>query len=436
MTAGGTQIWERGALDTSADPFPSGGTNTTVTGVDATTVTTSFLGTLITTVNIEDGDFFQIDRDGNGTGDVGFEFDTGPEFLINVNVQSANPQVPQDGDTFTVDGFAFQFDTGSVIVVTAQNGGQITDGTTLTISDNAATPSTVTFEFDNNTQHRRQRADHVQSDQQSAAIVNAIITSVARVPNFGVQAVQLQGTFRLTLIGESPTAGATTNATGITILGQPGVAGTAVAVRWRKRTSLRPKSATAIATAVNATPGLVFQAGAAGNRAEFCERAHGGFHGRPQSADLHRRTGWPAPSIASACRSPSWLTIRVWKSPTASTGGRRFGDQRDATGHHRVLDAVPPPAAQPEYVCLSYGTPPQIGAVGIPDCPLQSGGSAPGGSIRGMAFVGRQLYAVTDTGGLFRIASGGGGCVQRRLSPSTSRTTLMVRRASCKRSTT
>ncbi len=50
-------------------------------------------------VNIEDGDFFQVDRDANGVGDVGFEFDTGPEFLIYVNAfNAANPAVPQDGD--------------------------------------------------------------------------------------------------------------------------------------------------------------------------------------------------------------------------------------------------------------------------------------------------------------------------------------------------
>ncbi len=68
-----------------------------------------------------------------------------------------------------------------------------------------------------------------------------------------------------------------------------------------------------------------------------------------------------------------------------------------------LLEPVPPPAPQPVFVCTSLGTPPQIGAPGVPDCPLQTGGAAPGGSITGIAFLGPQMYAVTDTGGLFRI---------------------------------
>ena len=280
LTAGGTQIWERGALNTAADPFPSGGTNTTVTGVDATTVSTSILGTPITTANVEDGDFFQIDRDANGIGDIGFEFDTGPEFLINVNsFNAANPQVPQDGDTFTVDGIAFEFDTGSVIVVTAQNGGQLTDGTTLTISDNAATPSTVTFEFDNNNNTAGNVPITFSQTSNQQAIINAIITSIAGVPNFGVQAVQLQGTNRLTLIGESLTGGATTNATGITIVGQPGVAGAAVRGPGGGELIPQIKSAQRLPTTVNTLPGLVFQAGAAGNRLNFAGALTADFAG-------------------------------------------------------------------------------------------------------------------------------------------------------------
>jgi hypothetical protein len=40
---------------------------------------------------------------------------------------------------------------------------------------------------------------------------------------------------------------------------------------------------------------------------------------------------------------------------------------------------------------------------GTPHCPLPVGTPAPGGSVMGMAFVGPQLYSVTDTGGLFRV---------------------------------
>ena len=409
LTAGGTQIWQRGVLDTTADPFPSGGTNTTVTGVDATTVTTDTLGNLVTIVNIEDGDFFQIDRDGNGVGDVGFEFDTGPEYLIAVNTfNAANPQVLRDGDRFTVDGIVFEFDTGSVIVVTAQNGGQLTDGTLLTITDNAATPSTVTFEFDNNATTAGNVPITFNQTSNQQAIVNAIISAIAGVPNFGVQAVQLPGTNRLTLIGESPNSGAATNATGIAVMGQPGVAGAAIAVPVEENDT-EDLIGAAIAGAVNTTAGLLFQAGAAGIRVNFAGALTADFTGVSNPAIF------TADGVAGTL-NPFRLPIPFLVDDTSQEIADRVyqtivgtGISATLQGSSVLLDAVSPPAAQPEFICISYGTPPQIGAPGIPDCPLLSGGSAPGGSITGIAFVGRQLYAVSDTGGLFRVTSGAGG---------------------------
>ena len=37
------------------------------------------------------------------------------------------------------------------------------------------------------------------------------------------------------------------------------------------------------------------------------------------------------------------------------------------------------------------------------DSPLRIAGAAPGGTITGIAFVGSTMYAVTNTGGLFRV---------------------------------
>jgi len=307
-----------------------------------------------------------------------------------------------------VDGFAFEFDTGSVLIVTAQNGGQLTDGTVLTISDNAATPQTVIFEFDNdnNTAGNVPIVFNQTSNQQ--AIIGAIISAIAGVPNFGVQAVQLPGTNRLTLIGESATAGAVTNATGIAIAGQPGVSGGAVAIPVEENFTAQGVGA-AIATAVNANAGLVFRAGAAGNRLNFAGALTADFSNIRNPAIF---TAVGVPGTISPFRLPIPFLVsdtsvdiadRVYQALIAANLN---ASQLGATV---LLDSVPPPAAQPVFVCTSYGTPPQIGAPGIPDCPLQSGGAAPGGSITGMAFIGPQMYAVTDTGGLFRIASQFGG---------------------------
>ncbi len=365
--------------------------------------------------NIEDGDYFGVDRDADGRSDIGFEFDTGPEFLINVNAANqANPQVPQDGDTFTVDGFAFEFDTGSVIVVTAQNGGQLNDGTTLTISDNAATSSTVTFEFDNNNTTAGNVPIPFNQTANQQAIVSAIITAIAGVPNFGVQAIQLPGTNRITLLGESVTGGATTNATGIQIVGQPGVSGAAVQVPIEETYAAalvvtEDEVGQAIATALNATAGLTFQTGAAGDRLNFMGALTADFSGMNNPfvftpdglPGTLNRFRLPVPFLVSD--NAQDIADRVYQVVTGAS------ISVSETGPTVLLEPVPPPASQPVFVCNSYGTPPQIGAIGIPDCPLQSGGAAPGGTLTGMAFIGPELYAVSNTGGLFRIANGGGG---------------------------
>jgi len=413
LRAGGTQIWQRGVLETSADPFPSGGSNTTVTGVEATSTDTSLTGAVI--ANIEDGDFFEVDRDGDGRGDVGFEFDTGPEFLINVNSNNvANPQVPQDGDIFTVDGYLFEFDTGSVILVTAQNGGQLVDGTTLTISDAAATSSTVTFEFDNDNITAGNVPITFNQTFNAQAIVSAIMSAIAGVPNFGVQAVQLRNTNRITLLGESTTSGVTTNAPGISILGRPGVTGATTPVPIEETYTTQAvvtqeEVGQAIATALNATEGLSFQTGAAGNRLNFVGALTADFAGMSNPLVFTpdgmpgtlNRLRLPVPFLVSD--NSQEIADRVYQ---ALIGASISASQTSSTV---LLESVPPPASQPVFVCNSYGTPPQIGATGIPDCPLQSGGAAPGGSITGMAFIGNQLYAVTNTGGLFRIANSSGG---------------------------
>ncbi len=408
VSAGGTQIWERGLLNTNMDRFPAGGTNTTVTGIDATSVTLSAAGNLVTQVNIEDEDFFFVDRDGNGTGDQGFEFDSGPEFRITVSsANAANPLVPQDGDTFTVDGVPFQFDTGSVIVVTAQNGGQLVDGAVLTLTDNAATPQTVTFEFDNDNDAGGNIPIPFNQTSNQQAIISAIMAAIAGVPNFGVQAVQLPGTNRLTLIGESATAGATTDAAGIAIVGQPGVTGGAIAVPVEETFSAAEVGA-AIAAAVNADPGVAFWAGAAGNRLNFAGALDADFS-NIRNPGIFFQTG------QAGTRLPLVLPIPFLVSDTAADIADRVhmglagaNLSVSQTGTTVLLTPPPPPSAQPRFVCVSLGTPPQIGAPGIPDCPLPTGGAAPGGNITGIAFVGPQLYAVTDTGGLFRIANAAG----------------------------
>jgi len=415
LSAGGTQVWQRGTLDTERDEIPSGGSNTTVGGVDATVQVTDPLGNVSWLANVEDADFFGVDRNGDGQVDTSFEFDTGPEFLISVNANNAaNPQLPQDGDTFTVDGYTFEFDTGSVILVTALNGGNLTDGTTLTITNNAPTPQSTTFEFDSDNINAGNPIPFSRTDNQTR-IANSIITAITNA-GFGVQAMLLPGTTnRITLIGESTTDGAATNETGITILGRPGVSGNAIPVFIEETYAagvvvtvdeVGQAVATAVADARLVDPSIAFQAGAAGNRLNFMGALAADFstvrnpaiftpRGVPGTINQFRL---PVPFLVSDTTRD--IADRVYQAVTEASLNA------SQTGSTVLLE--PAPAAQPVFVCNSFGTPPQIGAPGVPDCPLQSGGTAPGGSITGMAFIGPQLYAVTNTGGLFRITEQGG----------------------------
>lgn len=411
LRAGGTQKWQRGTLDTERDEIPSGGSNTTVGGIDATSEQTDALGNVSWVANVEDGDYFGVDEDGDGLADTSFEFDTGPEFVISVN--AGNQIIGLDGETVTVDGFAFELDTGSVIVVTAQNGGQLTDGTTLSISNDAPTSQPLTFEFDNdNTTVASVPIPFRQTDN-LASIMSAIITAIAGA-NFGVQALQVPGTNAITLIGESPLTGVTTDATGILIDGQVGVASGAVRVPIEETyvagefvtpDQIGSAIATAVAEASLISP-LPFEAGAFGDRLNFMGGLAVTFSGKTNLVAF-------TPDGVPGTLRPDRLPVPFLVSDTTQDIADRVyqaltGASLDASQTGTTITLEPVPAAQPVFVCNSFGTPPQIGAPGTPDCPLQTGGAAPGGSITGMAFIGPQLYTVTNTGGLFRITERGG----------------------------
>ncbi len=57
-----------------------------------------------------------------------FEFNSGPEVRYTYSPQTGI--YVRDGDTFLLDGLAYEFDTGSVIVVDALNGNGVVDGET------------------------------------------------------------------------------------------------------------------------------------------------------------------------------------------------------------------------------------------------------------------------------------------------------------------
>ena len=414
LVAGGTQVRDRGALDTTVDAFPDAGGNTMLTGVDATIIDED--GT--TWFAVEDGDIFHIDQTGDGFPDVTFEFDSGPEFYFNVDPTGPNPLTLLDGDTFIVDGVPFEFDTGSVLTVEAQSGNQLADGGRFIISDDAPSPTTAVFEFDNdgNVTSGAWGIPFTALDNQQS-ILTRIVNTINSVPNFTVQAVQLPGTNRITLLRESPTAGVVLDAPGIGLFGQPGVAPNAIRIPIEEIWTVE-EIGRSISQVIDGTQPGGFQAGAEGNRVNFLGAQDVNFDGvvNPVFSDLNPAVSPPLPTGTPGTNNPLAFPVPFLATDNPQEIAARVhaavvsaGFSATLSGANVILDPVAPPEIQPTFISINLGTPPLLGAIGIPDSPLRSGALAPGGLIKGMAFVGQELYTVTDTGSVFRVANAAGG---------------------------
>ncbi|MCH5372415.1 MAG: PPC domain-containing protein, partial [Planctomycetes bacterium] len=349
---------------------------------------------------------------GDSVPDVTFEFDTGPEFYFDVS--TANPAAPRvlvDQDSFIVDGVQFEFDTGTVLEVNATSAAQLADGGTIQIWDNAPNPTTHTFEFDNDGNYGANIPITFTANETQQSIISKIIAAINNAPNFRVRAQQLPNFNRITLTGESPTSASIVNAAGVAGFGQPGVAGAAVRIPVEE-TSTVDEIAQAIVTVIDGTQPGGFQAGARGNRLNFMNAQGATFNDvfgvfttiNPNTtpptatgvAGTLNNFNFPVPFLAND--NPADIASRV----TAAVSGAGYSVSQ--TGATVYLEPAIAPDPQPAFICNSLGTPPLIGASGVPDCPLKSGGVAPGGLITGMSFVGDQLYAVSDAGALFRIS--------------------------------
>ena len=410
LSGAGTDTAPRGTIDTSVDSFPESGASTTVTGVDATTIDTS--GAVpITLFDIEDEDFFEVDPSDN-TPVTRFVFDTGPEFYFDIDTLNAtDPNVLRDKDRFTVtriDGSVeqFEFDTGTVIVVNAVSGSALFDGDTIQITEDATNPRTITFAFDNDSNPGPATPITFTNTDNRQAIITSILNAINSVPSFGVTAVQLPGTNRITLLGESPLSATSINTlgTGVVLDGEPGtIVPSAVPIPVEENFTV-DEIGQAIMTAVNDPAwGFDFEAGAVGNRLNFMGALDADFAGvtHPIFATVNPNN-LLATGIAGTS-SPSDFLVPFLANDNAADIAMRVHDAVAGAGfavsQNGATVFLNPGVPQPTFICIPPGAP------GIPDCPLRGGGFAPGGSITGMAFVGEQLYAVTDTGGLFRIAN-------------------------------
>lgn len=143
------------------------------------------------------------------------------------------------------------------------------------------------------------------------------------------------------------------------------------------------------------------QVGAIGNRLNFLGAADVNFAGVNNRVNMNP-TNALLPlfqSVGSQGFQSGSLPIEFLVSDDAATIANRISSivQTTNTLDGELVNLTLPGAT---FVCDAAAV------AGVQNCPFLTGGAAPSGSLNGMAAIGDQMYAVSDTGGLFRIVDG------------------------------
>ena len=369
---------EKAALDTNNDPIGPG--NTVLLAAEATTVaadgTTTFQITDAQGSELPGAVTFTVD-DGIGN-TVSFELNAGPEVrflqdpLVGMTIR--------DGDTFFLDGLPHEFDTGSVLLVTA-TGSTIQDGNTFTITDipppsppnPPRAPITRTFEFNST---GGTVANNVpipfSTNDNNLQIIGSIVNAINVTAQFNSSAAAVGQ--RISIINENMLAPVTENAGGptITISGAPGVRPGAFLIPVEES-----QDSDAFGDAIDVAMDGTRNASRDGDRINFSGAITSDFSNvvaRGIFTDVGsdgRSTPGFVPVDFLAADSSAEVADRMVAAINANTS---IVAVRRGTGVQLQNDAFFTAASEP---------------------PLRIGGTAPGGDITGMAFVGQRLFAVT-----------------------------------------
>jgi hypothetical protein len=456
----GTQVVERGILNTLVDSNPVGNADVIqvaeATIVDLVTGATTFNimddypptgrpPEIPPTTTLPDPTTFSITYGGPATT---FEFDAGPEALININPNNPN-QTIRDGQGFRINGGTLvEFDTGHVINVTSGAvSGNFADGTTFTLvspdpTGGAATIPTI-FEFDTDGNVAAGNVQVPTNGRTTPALMSTAIVTAINTSGLTTVASILSGTQRITLANNTGvfpsinpmadtdvTIGTSGMAIAIGGAGNtaPGVAAGSVAVRIEE-TSTQAQLAASLLLANNVTinptsanrPANAIAPGGFSLGVSSPNYVIGGDNKVTIGFDGNRLNLSGALTISNA-----GLVANVFRTVGSQGGispipvGRvpvPFLAQDDApTVATRMAAAinnrfplVPQAFAQGTTVVAPTSN------VVSADPPLQAAAQAPGGVITGMTAVqdfdangvviSTDIYVVTDTGGLFRVVN-------------------------------
>jgi GEVED domain/Dockerin type I domain/Bacterial pre-peptidase C-terminal domain len=364
----GTAIRERGYIET----LPAAGQAATL--LVAREVTTTRPGQTPLFV-IRDGDSFQL-VDSSGFA-VGFEFDLGPEVLVNYD--PANGRFVRDGMTFSLDGTTYEFDTGSVVVISALNGSQVLDSSTVRIRNLAGVERIFEFDLNGQVVGGSNIPVRITAASTQAQIAQALASAINATASFGVTASVNPNSNRVSLGNASTTQPATVTGAGITVSGFPGVGGANVRIPILETSSLQ-----SFLTAIDqATPNSI-TVSYEGGRMNFSGATTGSF------ADL-TFAGIFTDVGSSGGTAGGNIGIKVLAGDTAETVAARITLAINTSGIPGLSASV-------------SGKEVQLAGGAISDAgELIAAGLAPGGIIRGIAVINGTMYAVSDKGGLFSV---------------------------------
>ncbi|MCA9245531.1 MAG: choice-of-anchor L domain-containing protein [Planctomycetales bacterium] len=381
LNGAATDIVERGILDTFFDAVPPTANIFDALNFPPATNVDGF-GFAVPGLSILDETSFSLVAS-DGTSYL-FEFNSGPDFILSTAPNSLNSV--RDGETFTVDGTLYEFDTGSVLVNNAMNGGMnITEGSTITITDNNAMQRvTVTFEFDSDgmlvtpgaTAINYMPADN--QNQITTAIVNAINGA-----GFGVTAVPT-GT-RITLLNESTIAADVAVSTdgNIVVQGAPDVT---MGIRVPAEESFTELE---LGASIDLSLGVL--ASAAGDRLNFPGSLVVDFSGVADPTIFTGLNDFNNIDQGDGIVTPGAIGIDFGAGDSAAQIATRVQFAMLANGLNPIVNG--------SVVSFDDGS-----LFTSADPPLQLGGAAPGGQVTGMAFVGNtRMFVVSDEGGLYEV---------------------------------
>ena len=375
LVGANTDKVERGILDTSVDD--NGLAGKWLLGSEATTVDVI---TGLTTSNLLDGAQFSID-DGNPlTADTVFEFNSGPEVFYTVD-PAAGIYV-RDGDTILLDGTSYEFDTGEVLVVDAANGNAIDDGLTVSLTDDAGT--TLTFEFDKNGSVAGSNisVDIVNgNDQEELAL--ALVTAINDAAFNMDASVLTAGSNRISLRNTHSLTGASISGVGLSVDGDIGSVGGGSLIAVEENSTMSEFAAqlrSAFMNIATITPGID------GQRINFSGATVADF------SELVSRGVFADQGSDGNIVDPTAVSVSFLAEDTADDIAQKAMNAI-ATAGFTVTASGGIVEMDPTGNALFAGA----------QTPLRVGGGGPGGDITGLAFIGSQMYAVSDAGGFYRV---------------------------------